>query len=309
MSDISITIEQFEFQSLGETAVGQLYIPAQHDSPHPAVVSGPAFGAVKEMLCPEFAKALAASGFACLIFDYIGFGESGGALRQEVAPVQQVQTFRDALTALEQDSRINPKELGVWGTSLSGGHALYAAATDRRVKAVVSITPYISPTNGLAGRMKFVPAVAADSLQRSIRKRPDTKMISGVGVPGSRAVMTTDGAFQWTEAASFDAPNYRNEVTLNSLVNMTRYNVHPHVEMIRVPILAIVAKEDKITPAASVRKALDPVKNAVIHEFLGNHFDLLGLDFPRVLDLTIDWFTMHLKEWKTISHGSWSSTG
>ena len=78
-SEISLKVELFEFPSLGETAVGRLYIPAHHDGPHPAVVTAPAMGAVKEMLCPEFASALASSGVACLIFDYIGFGESGYA--------------------------------------------------------------------------------------------------------------------------------------------------------------------------------------------------------------------------------------
>ena len=304
MSDISLTVEPFEFESLGETAVGRLYIPAQHDAPHPAVISAPAFGAVKEMLLPQFASALAASGFACLIFDYIGFGESGGVLRQEVAPLDQVQTFRDALTALEQDHRINPKELGVWGTSLSGGHALYAAATDRRVKTVVSITPFISPTNGLRSRMKLVPTVTADMVQRSVFKKPQVNMITAVGKPRSKAVLTADGVLKWTEFISFDAPNFRNEVTASSLQKMSHYNIHPHAAMIRVPTLAIIARDDKICPANSIRRALDPVKSAVIHEFFGSHFDLLGGEFSRVLDLTIDWFTMHLKEWKRLSGSS-----
>ena len=307
MSDTSVAVERFEFASLGETAVGRLYISqfAQPDTPHPAVVSAPAFGAVKEMLLPDFANALAAAGFACLIFDYIGFGESGGALRQEVAPLQQIQTFRDALTALEQDPRINSKELGVWGTSLSGGHALHAAASDRRVKAAVSITPFISPTNGLLSRLKFVPTVTSDIFHRSILKKPRTNMIAGVGPPGSKAVITDDGALEWTQFVSFDAPNFRNEVTSTSLQNMIQYNAHPHAAMIRVPTLAITAASDKICPANSIRKALEPVKSAAIYEFSGNHFDLLGVELPRILDLTIDWFTMHLKEWKHLSDSSW----
>ena len=306
MSDVSLTVELFEFESLGETAVGRLYIPAQHDGPHPAVVAAPAFGAVKEMILPEFASNLAASGFACLIFDYINFGESSGASRQEVAPFQQVQTFRDALTALEQDSRINPKELGVFGTSLSGGHAIYAAATDRRVKCVVSITPFISPVNGLAARMKFVPTVTADVLGRSLhKKKHQSKMMPCVGLPGSRAVLTMDGVLKWTEFTAFDAPNFRNEVTVSSLRNMAYYNVNPYAPFVNVPTLAIVAKDDKTCPAASIHKALDTVKTAVVHDFEGSHFDLLGGEFHRVLDLTIDWFTMHLREWKKLSDGGW----
>ncbi|MCJ1324586.1 hypothetical protein MMC10_001248 [Thelotrema lepadinum] len=310
MSDISISIEPFDFPSLGETASGHLYLPAQHDPPHPAVISAPAFGAVKEMLCPDFAQSLASAGIACLIFDYINFGSSTGSPRQEVAPAQQVQTFRDALTAIEQDSRINPKELGVWGTSLSGGHAMYAAATDRRVKAIVAVTPYISPTNGLAQRMRFAPAVTMELISHRYHQRKGrdhaSAMIPGVGAPGSRAVMTADEALGWTNFIAFNAPNFKNEVTLSSLRNMALYNIAPHADMIRVPTLAIVARDDKICPAGSVRKALEGVKSAQVHEFLGGHFDLLGSEFPRVVDLTVDWFTMHLREWKCISkRGGW----
>ena len=275
------------------------------------MISAPAFGAVKEMLLPTFASSLAASGIACLIFDYIGFGSSSGTLRQEVSPTAQVTTFRDALTALSSDPRINPKELGVWGTSLAGGHALYAAATDRRVKAVVAITPYISPANGLAQRMKFAPAVLSDSFSRKIVHKKDpsshtSSLIPGVGKPGSRAVVNADGAAEWTEFVAFDAPTYRNEVTVTSLAWMATYNVAPHAAMVRVPTLAIVARDDKVTPAASVRKALEGNKEAHVLEFLGGHFDLLGEGGARVVGLTVDWFTMHLREWKCISSkGGW----
>lgn len=230
---------------------------------------------------------------------------SSGELRQEVSPLQQVQTFRDALTALEQDSRINPKELGVLGISLSGGHALYAAATDRRVKAVVACTPFISPTAGVGGRMNLGPKLWADTFLRVVLKRQPKIMVQGVGPPGSKAVLTTDGVLEWTDTLAMNAPNFHNEVTVSSLANLLPYNIAPHAAMIRVPTLAIAAKQDRICPASNIHKALDKVRGATVHEFYGSHFELLGKEFPRVIDLTIDWFTMHLREWKTLAHGSW----
>ena len=148
-------------------------------------------------------------------------------MRQEVSPMQQVQTFRDALTALEQDSRINPKELGVLGISLSGGHALYAAATDRRVKAVVACTPFISPTAGLRKRMNLAPKFWADIFQRSVLKRPPTIMVQGVGPPGSKSILTTDGVLEWTDTLAMNAPNFQNNVTISSLANLVPYNIAP----------------------------------------------------------------------------------
>ena len=70
--------------------------------------------------------------------------------------------------------------------------------------------------------------------------------------------------------------------------------------MIRIPTLVIAAKQDQICPTVNIHKALDRVKSATVHEFFGSHFDLLGAEFPRVIDLTADWFTMHLREWKNL---------
>ena len=68
-------------------------------------------------------------GIATLIFDYVGFGASGGELRQHVDPAAQVAQFRRALDWLTADPRIDASRLGVWGPSMAGGHTLTLAAT------------------------------------------------------------------------------------------------------------------------------------------------------------------------------------
>jgi cephalosporin-C deacetylase-like acetyl esterase len=37
---------------------------------------------------------------------------------------------------------IDPERIGIWGTSFAGGHVLVVAATDRRVRAIVSQVPH-----------------------------------------------------------------------------------------------------------------------------------------------------------------------
>jgi dienelactone hydrolase len=109
------------FTSLNEKAAGDLYLP-KGNGPFPAVVTGPGFAGVKEMLIPDYANALADAGIATLAFDYIGFGASGGKVRQDIKPKDQIQTYVDALGFLEKDPRFDAKRLGAWGTSLGGAH-------------------------------------------------------------------------------------------------------------------------------------------------------------------------------------------
>lgn len=96
-----------QFPSLGETAAGSLYLP-DGNGPFPAVITGPGFAGVKEMLIPDYAVALAKAGIATLAFDYIGFGSSTGKVRQDIRPNDQIQTYRDALDFLEKRSASIP---------------------------------------------------------------------------------------------------------------------------------------------------------------------------------------------------------
>src|SRR5271163_1535754 len=104
----------------------------------PAVAMAHGLGAVKEMYLEPFARRFAKAGIAALVFDYRGFGASGGEPRQRISPRDQIEDYRNALTWLSLQSEIDADRLGVWGTSFSGGHVIQVAAQDPRVKAVVS---------------------------------------------------------------------------------------------------------------------------------------------------------------------------
>src|SRR5271155_778315 len=129
----------------------------------PAVAMAHGLGAVKEMYLEPFARRFAKAGIAALVFDYRGFGASGGEPRQRVSPHDQMEDYRNALTWLSLQPEIDANRLGIWGTSFSGAHVIQIAAHDPRVKAVVS---QVGPMDlgqiirGIAGPERFV------SLQR-----------------------------------------------------------------------------------------------------------------------------------------------
>jgi dienelactone hydrolase len=102
-----------------------------------------------------FAKA----GYLAVTFDYRGWGNSDPrvilanpapdgkpgkfraeviAIREVVDPVEQGRDWLNALHWLQSEPMCDTQRIGVWGSSYSGGHVLYAAARDHRVKAVFS---------------------------------------------------------------------------------------------------------------------------------------------------------------------------
>ena len=105
------------------------------------------------------AVVFARAGYVAVAFDYRGWGNSDPrviladpapdgkpgrfraeviAVREVVDPVEQGRDWLNALHWLQAEPTCDTARIGVWGSSYSGGHVLYAAAHDRRVKAVFS---------------------------------------------------------------------------------------------------------------------------------------------------------------------------
>jgi uncharacterized protein len=245
------------------------------------------------MLIPDYASALADAGVATLAFGYVGFGASTGKVRQDIRPDDQVQTYRDALNFLEKDKRVDPHRLGAWGTSLGGAHTLVVSATDSRIKRAVAIIPHIKIGEDAAeDRLSLVDAMTADA-EAAMIGGPRV-MIGVSGPPGAKAAMTTDGAVEWTERVTKNAPNFKNEVTASYLMAMAEYSTEAYAQKIKIPLRAITAKDDPITPAKYIHEALKGVPGVDFKDFPGTHFGLFGANLTATIDLTVDWFKSKL---------------
>ena len=276
----------------GPRLAADLYLPPSASGPVPAVVTGSGFGGVKEMLLPHFAAALAASGVATLAVDYAGFGASEGEPRQDVNPKAQIRDLRRGLDFLASDTRIDAARLGAFGPSMCGAHVLVLAGSDPRVRAAVSLVPFVraprTPPNPKLGR-----AILADVLRSLVGL--SSEVVAAAGLPGERAVMTDDGALAWISAVSAHAPSFRNAVTVRSLVRLSRYRPMRMLggQGIRVPLRTILSRDDHITPASLARAELRAVEHDCI-ELSGTHFELFGEHLAEATRLTVEWLAHHL---------------
>ncbi|MGB8331591.1 MAG: alpha/beta hydrolase, partial [Polyangiales bacterium] len=69
------------------------FVPEQLDGPAACIVLGHGFGLTRRCGMREFALAFASSGYAVLLFDYRGFGDSGGTPRQVVSFRRQIEDW------------------------------------------------------------------------------------------------------------------------------------------------------------------------------------------------------------------------
>jgi len=124
----------------------------------PTIIMSHGWGGVARHLRPD-AVVFARAGYLVVTFDYRGWGESESRLilvgdklkrddekviaevtevREVVDPIDQTTDILNAIHWTVAEDRCDSERIGLWGSSYSGGHVVYVAARDPRVKALVS---------------------------------------------------------------------------------------------------------------------------------------------------------------------------
>ncbi|MBV8774432.1 MAG: alpha/beta hydrolase [Deltaproteobacteria bacterium] len=293
---------EIEFNAEGALLRGWLYRPNDARGTTPGVVMAHGFSAVKEMYLDRYAEIFNAAGLAVLVFDNRNFGASDGEPRFEIDPWQQVRDYRHAITWLCRQPKINREQIGVWGSSYSGGHVLVLGAIDRRIKCVVSQVPLTSGSRNLARLVRAdmaAPLRAQFDADREARFRGEAPAMVPVvtSEPNGVAALPTADSWQWfTETARTQAPAWRNQVTLRTVEMLGEYEPGSYVDRISpTPLLMLIADGDHLAVAdeafAVYNRALEPKRLVILK---GGHFDAYVRVFEQSSSAARDWFIEHL---------------
>jgi fermentation-respiration switch protein FrsA (DUF1100 family) len=293
------------FASQGLKCAGWYYVPAglKIEEKRPAIVMAHGFSAVKEMGLDKYAEKLTAAGFVVLAFDFRYFGASEGEPRGQIFYFDQHQDYRNAISWLALQKEVDAQRIGAWGTSNSGGHVLHLAAFDKRIKAVVAQVPGVSAWD--ARFAKLPPEELAGAFRRLAASRNESYATGRVAYfpvvtpdPKQRACMPSKEAYDFFIGAfEAKAPNWRNQVTVESLEVNMEYRPMANIHLISpTPLLMIVTSHDTITPTELQKKAFEQAKEPkrlVVLE--GGHFDAYsGAGFEVTSKAAVEWFTQHL---------------
>lgn len=149
--------------SEGTRMAAEVYAPKSPATPKlPAIVMAHGWGGVAANLRPD-AVAFARAGYLVVTFDYRGWGASDSRVfltgpapertstlrftaevqevREVVDPIDQTTDLANAVSWVYGEPQCDREKIGLWGSSYSGGHVVYVAARDPRVKATVSQVP------------------------------------------------------------------------------------------------------------------------------------------------------------------------
>lgn len=285
--------EDVEFRSLDGTPLAAwLYLPDRGGGPFPAIVLSHGFGAVKEMALDRYADVFCAAGFACLVYDHRNTGSSGGKLRGEIDPWQQVSDMSDAITYAGGRSEVDAYRIGLWGTSYSGGHSLVVAATDRRVKCVVSVVPTIS------GRQNTIRALTTDGYAAFVRDVNDERAARQRGEEPRMIPISVEGdeSYEWSKVAGAGT-TYVNACTLLSRAFRAGYEPGAYIAAISPTplLLALTTHDTKCLTDLQLQAYSAAHEPKRLEMFPGGHYAPYTTQLEAIASASRDWFATHLR--------------
>jgi len=195
----------------------------------------------------EYGNQLCKAGYAIFRYDHPGFGKSGGE-RGRIVPLQQVEGIKDAITFLQQQPEINSDKIGLLGASLGGGHAVYVAAVDKRIKCVAIVSAVADGEAFLRYERRgwewqaFLKRLEDDRVSRVLTGKseyvsPYKEMM--VETPDEEKKQTAQ--LRYKNAGSDRISLYSGECIIN-------YKPIDFVDKVQIPILVVHAKKDAVVP-------------------------------------------------------------
>lgn len=137
-----LNTERVSFFSEGARLQGFLHRPDDDRRPLPFIVQGPGWlGLADAKLYQPYHEAFTAAGFAVLIFDYRGFGESEGD-RGTISPAWQLEDWRNAIAYMRGREDVEAAQAAIFGSGgTGGGNAVLVAAHEPTARATISQVP------------------------------------------------------------------------------------------------------------------------------------------------------------------------
>ncbi len=249
-----VNIHPVTYRLDGLDIVANVYTPANYDpaQKYPAIVLAHPNGGVKEQTTGLYAQRLAERGFITITADAAYQGGSGGAPRSVDKPQHRIEDIHGMADFISRFPGVDTARLGLLGICGGGGYSLAAAKTDKRFRAVATLSMFNS---GRVRRNGFQDS-QLETIQTRLQQASAARAQEAAGgeVLYAGDANLTDAQI---EALPFDLyrqgyhyywrthahPGSTFRYTMSSLMDLMRWDATDEIELIDVPLLMIAGSE------------------------------------------------------------------
>jgi len=231
-----------------------VYVPANYDpaKKYPAIVIAHPNGGVKEQTSGLYAQRLAETGFITITADAAYQGASGGEPRHTDKPANRIEDIHTMADFISMYKGVDTGSIGLLGICGGGGYSLKAAQSDKRFKAVATLSMFNSGEVRRNGFMNSQISTIRERLKKASDARAQEAAggkIIYAGVPNVTdeeiAKTTTDlyreGFIYYYRTHAH--PNSTFLYTMSSLLDLMTWDANTNTDLIDQPLLMIAGSK------------------------------------------------------------------
>jgi len=245
-----------------------VYTPANYDpnKRYPAVIVAHPNGGVKEQVAGLYAQRLAENGYIAIAADAAYQGASGGQPRYVDRPANRIEDIRGMADYITRYAGVDADQLGLLGICGGGGYSLKAAQTDKRFKAIATLSMFNS---GLVRRNGYMNS-QIDTIQERLRQASAARAQEAAGgevlyANNPKVPLTEDQisklpfelyrqGFEYY-GKTHAHPNASGKYTLSSLLDLMAFDAASSMDLINQPLLMLAgSKADSLYMTQSAFK-------------------------------------------------------
>jgi alpha-beta hydrolase superfamily lysophospholipase len=277
------------FPSHGDACAAWFYPAARSDSESPMVVIAHGLSGTRRDRLGTFAERFAAEGFAALVFDHRGFGDSAGE-PDLFHPARQLEDWRAAIGFARSLPGTDASRVVTFGSSMGGGNALAAAAEDPDIAAAISQVPFLDIVRQAH---RASPRVTARMLAAAVRG----EHLPAIGRPDEPAFINAPGGEEgWRHVVAIgEASRWRNRVSSRWLLGRP-YRPIRHAAKLHCPWLVCVGEADRVAKPGPAIAAARRAPLGELRTYPGvDHFDVYdGPEHEALVADQLDFLSRHL---------------
>jgi dienelactone hydrolase len=227
----------------------------------------------------SYAERLAEAGIAALVFDHRYLGDSGGEPRQRFRKREQLEDWRSAVAFARTLGGVDAERIVLWGFSFSGGHAVEAAAADRRIAATLVMCPMV---DGLARALSTPPALSAWLIPRALADQFGRhNLVAVTGAPGEHAAMTLPGEADGFRASVPEGSPWRNEISPGVFLTVSLHRPVAKARSLHAPLWVGLGERDVSVSRRAVQRLAARAPKGELHRYPYDHFGAFLGDGPQ----------------------------